>query len=98
MILSLTESGRAAREIAQFHGAEPILALTPSLQTARELSITRGVTAHIYAPKQEITHIRPELKKIAHQYGATTGESIVICSGSRMRKTGSTNMVMVETV
>lgn len=98
MILSLTESGRAAREIAQFHGAQPILALTPSLQTARELSITRGVTAHIYAPKQEITHIRPELKKIAHQYGATTGESIVICSGNRMRKTGSTNMVMVETV
>ena len=97
MILSLTESGRAAREIAQFHGAQPILALTPSLQTARALSITRGVTSYIYAPKQEITNIRPELKKIAHQHGATTGESIVICSGRRMRKTGSTNMVMVET-
>ncbi len=69
MVISLTESGRAAREIAQFHGAQPILALTPSLQTARALSITRGVTSCIYAPKQEITHIRPELKKIAHQHG-----------------------------
>jgi pyruvate kinase len=98
MILALTESGRAAREIAQFHGSQPILAVTPSITTARALSITRGVTGYIYAPKAEITHIRPELKKIAHNHGASSGESIVICSGNRMRKTGSTNMVMVETV
>lgn len=98
MILVLTESGRAAREIAQFHGSQPILALTPTLDTARALSIIRGVTARIYAPRQEITHIRGELKKIAHTYGAQTGDLVVIASGSKMRKTGSTNMVMVEVI
>jgi pyruvate kinase len=98
MVIALTESGRAAREIAQFHGSEPILAVTPSIHTARSLSITRGVTPHIYAPTAEITHIRRELKKLAHSYGAQPGDSIVVCSGSRMRKSGSTNMVMVETV
>lgn len=98
MTLVLTESGRAAREIAQFHGSQPILALTPTLETARSLSIIRGVTARLYAPQKEVTHVRDELKKIAREYGAQPGDLVVIASGSKMRKTGSTNMVMVETV
>lgn len=98
LIIALTESGRAAREIAQFHGAQPILALTPTAETARSLSIVRGVTAHLYAPSQEITGIRTELKKLAKSFGVRSGETFVVASGSKMRKTGSTNMVMVEVV
>lgn len=98
MIIALTESGRAAREIAQFHGPQPILALTPSLTTARSLSLVRGVTAHVYAPEKEITEIRQELKSIAKSFGAAKGDLVVIASGSKMRKTGSTNMVMVEVI
>lgn len=98
MIIVLTESGRAAREIAQFHGAQSILALTPTPETARALSLVRGVTPTLYTPKKEVTHIREELKKIARSYGAQPNDLIIIASGSTMRKTGSTNMVIVETV
>lgn len=97
-IVVLTETGRTPREIAQFHGIIPILALTPNIGTARTLSVIRGVTPYLYSPSAEISTIRPEIQKIAKKFGSKKGDTIIIASGSIMRKTGSTNMLIVETI
>lgn len=98
MIIALTESGRTAREIAQFHGNQSIIAITPNIHTARKLSIVRGITSHVEKISNPITVLRKEIVTIAKQYGASTGDTIVIASGNTMHKSGSTNMVLVETV
>ena len=96
MIIALTESGRTAREIAQFHGNQPIIAITPDIHTARKLSIIRGITSHLEKVSSPIVLLRKKITSIAKSYGAHVGDTIVIASGHKMNTSGSTNMVMVE--
>lgn len=98
MIVALTESGRTAREIAQFHGNQPIIAITPDIHTARKLSIIRGITSHLEKVSSPLILLRKKITTIAKQYEGHAGDTIVIASGHNMNKSGSTNMVMVETV
>lgn len=96
MIIALTESGRTAREIAQFHGNQPIIAITPNVYTARKLSIIRGVVGYIEKLDSPIIELRKKIISIAQKYGSKKKDTIIIASGHKMNKSGSTNMVMVE--
>jgi pyruvate kinase len=96
MIIALTESGRTAREIAQFHGNQSIIAITPSINTTRSLSIIRGVTSHIEKLDNPIIELRKKIISIAKKYGGKKKDIIVIASGHKMNKSGSTNTLMVE--
>jgi pyruvate kinase len=98
MIIALTESGRTAREIAQFHGNQPIIAITPDIYTARKLSIIRGITGHLEKVSSPIVLLRKKITSIAKHYGAHIGDTVVVASGHNMNTSGSTNMVMVEEI
>lgn len=98
MIIALTESGRTAREIAQFHGNQAIIAITPSISTARILSVIRGVTGHIEKLDNPIIELRKKIISIAQKYGSKKKDTIIIASGHKMNKSGSTNMLMVEEI
>ncbi len=98
MIIALTERGRTAREIAQFHGNQAIIAITPSISTARILSIIRGVTGHIEKLDNPIIELRKKITSIAQKYGSKKKDTIIIASGHKMNKSGSTNMLMVEEI
>lgn len=95
-IVTLTESGRTAREIAQFRGNKPIYALTPSQETMQKLSLVRGVYPILYTPKKSIEEIRPEIVALIKSQEKQKHQTMVIVSGNTMRKQGSTNMIIVE--
>lgn len=95
-IVVLTESGRTAREIAQFRGNKPIYALTPSQETVQQLSLVRGVYPVLYTPTKPIEEIRPEIVSLIKSLEHKKSQTMVIVSGSTMRKHGSTNMIIVE--
>lgn len=98
MIIALTESGRTAREIAQFHGNQPIIAITPDIHAARKLAIVRGITSHIEKLDASVIELRKKITTIAKIHSGKRGDIIVIASGHKMNKSGSTNTVMVETI
>ncbi len=99
LIIALTETGRTAQSISQFHGTKPVLALTPNITTAQKLSIIRGVTPALYEPHEQIAESREEIKKIASGYHKLKKNDIVIiASGGTMRQTGATNMMIVEKI
>ncbi len=95
-IVVLTESGRTAREIAQFRGNKPIYALTPSRTTIEQLSLVRGVYPLSYTPTKPIEEVRPEIVALIKSQEHKKTQTMVIVSGSTMRKLGATNMIIVE--
>lgn len=95
-IVTLTESGRTARDIAQFRGNKVIYALTPRIDTMHKLSLTRGVYPVLYTPTKAIEDIRPEIVALIKSREKQKNQTMVIVSGSTMRKLGSTNMIIVE--
>lgn len=99
IIVALTETGRTAQAISQFHGTKPILALTPNQTTAQKLSIVRGVTTTVYTPKDQIAESRQEIKSIAQEKcNLKKNDIIIIASGGAMRQTGATNMMIIEKI
>lgn len=95
-IVALTESGRTARDIAQFRGNKVIYALTPSDDTMHKLSVVRGVYPVHFVPTKPIEDIRPEIVSLVKTIEKQKNQTMVIVSGSTMRKLGSTNMIIVE--
>lgn len=95
-IVALTESGRTARDIAQFRGNKVIYALTPSIDTMQKLSVVRGVYPVHFTPTKPIEDIRPDIVSLVKGIEKQKKQTMVIVSGSTMRKRGSTNMIIVE--
>ena len=95
-IVALTESGRTARDIAQFRGNKVIYALTPSDDSMRKLSVVRGVYPVHFVPTKPIEDIRPDIVNLVKTIEKQKNQTMVIVSGSTMRKLGSTNMIIVE--
>ena len=95
-IVALTESGRTAREIAQFRGNKPIYALTPRDIVVKRLTLVRGVYGIHYIPTKNIEDIRPEVVQLIKDQEYKKTQTMVIVSGSTMRKQGATNMIIVE--
>lgn len=95
-IVVLTESGRTAREIAQFRGNKPIYALTPSEETMQRLSLVRGVYPIAYIPTKNIEETRPDIVKLVKEQEHQSKQTMVIVSGNQLRKLGATNMIIVE--
>ena len=96
-ILVWTKSGRAARMVRKYGPVVPIVALTDNEQTARQLSLTRGVTSFVdknldktdefFARAMELVVTLPTIKK---------GDIVVLVTG--ISETGTTNTFKVGIV
>lgn len=82
-IVACTRSGMTARAISRFRPPMPIVAITPSLSTARQLRSSWGVQEIVLSPANDIDTLCEvaivELKKIGL---ARTGDPIVLMAGS----------------
>jgi pyruvate kinase len=86
---------RAARE----RSTAPIIAPTPSLETARRLSLVWGVHSVITEDIRDFDDMVKRASQIARQEGfAQAGERIVITAGVPLGTTGATNMLRVAFV
>ena len=96
-ILVWTKSGRAARMVRKYGPIVPIIALTDNDQTARQLSLTRGVTAFVeknldktdefFTRAMELVGTLPKNRK---------GDIVVLVTG--ISETGTTNTFKVGIV
>ena len=98
-IVTLTESGTTAFQISRHSIQLPVYALTPSVLAQRRMAMYRGVrpirlttsTNHDEALKQ--VEARLIERKVL-----VNGDKYIITSGSKMRESGTTDMLQVMEV
>lgn len=95
-IVPLTSSGTTARMVSKYRPPCPIIAMTPSLSTWRQLSLVWGVMPCICP----ITHLLEEsiknaISQIKREALVANGDNVVITSGMPLGEPGTTNMINV---
>jgi pyruvate kinase len=98
MIVVCTHSGETARQISKFRPQAKIIAITPDEKTYHQLSLTWGVI-----PILKDVHTMQEAIEIASKYSlekgiCQIGDLIVVTSGALFGVTGSTNMLIFESI
>lgn len=98
-IIAFTNSGFTARMISRYKPLQPIIALTPNEETARQLLMSYGVTPVL---TEKITMLN-DVMKIIRTYClkhklAEKGDKVVVAVGMPFGKKVDTNMLLVETI
>ncbi|MBI4287417.1 MAG: pyruvate kinase [Chloroflexi bacterium] len=99
VIIAFTNSGSTALRVAKYRPRMPILALTTSPAVQRRLAISWGISAHLFPDMKHIDDLFKKGARFARDVGlAGRGDKAVITAGVPFGKTGSTNLLKVETV
>jgi pyruvate kinase len=98
-IVCWTKSGLTAMRAARERSQAPIIAPTPSIETARRLCLVWGTHSVITEDIRDFDDMVKRASQIARQEGfAQVGERIVITAGVPLGTTGATNMLRVAFV
>ncbi len=98
-IIAFTSSGSTARRVAKYRPKVPILAITPSQVTQRQLSLSWGVRAFQIPEPSKIAMLFTRGARVAKRTGlAQDGDLVVITGGVPIGVSGSTNLLKVERV
>jgi pyruvate kinase len=98
-IVCWTKSGITALRAARERSSAPIIASTPSIETARRLTLVWGTHSVITEDIRDFDDMVKRASQIARQEGfAQAGERIVITAGVPLGTTGATNMLRVAFV
>jgi pyruvate kinase len=98
-IVCWSTTGRTALRAARERPRAPIIAATPSLDTARRLALVWGTHAVVAPDITSVDEMVDQATAIASREGfAQTGETIVITAGIPFGKSGGTNMLRVAKV
>lgn len=98
-IIAFTSSGSTARRVAKYRPGVPILAITPSQVTQRQLSLSWGVHAFQVPEPSKVADLFARGARVAKEAGlARDGDLVVITGGVPIGVSGSTNLVKVERV
>jgi len=99
LIVCATTSGFTARNISSFRPGLPIIAVTPSETTMRQLALSWGVTSHLLPFTESFTTLLAHLKKLLLKHKlAKQGQTVVIAAGHPFGYKGQANLIKVETV
>jgi pyruvate kinase len=96
-IVSLTESGEAARSVAKYRPSCRTLAVTPSQRVQRQLAISWGVTPLLHEHGDDATRVRVALDYLKRNGLARNNDRIVTTAGVAGAR-GSTNAIRVVSV
>jgi pyruvate kinase len=98
-IIAFTSSGSTARRVAKYRPKVPILAITPSQVTQRQLSLSWGVRAFQIPEPSKIAMLFTRGARVAKRTGlAKDGDLVVITGGVPIGISGSTNLLKVEKI
>ena len=98
-IVALTESGGTAFEISRHSIQLPIYAFTPSISAQRRMAMYRGVRPLMLATSCDYDTALNEVESmLVERKVLKSGEQYIVTSGSRMRESGSTDMLQVVKV
>jgi pyruvate kinase len=98
-IVSWTKSGSTGLRAARERPEAPIIALTPSVETARRLSLAWGLHCVLTDDAHDLDDVVERAVQIAEAEGfAKAGERIVITAGVPLGTPGATNLLRVAFV
>jgi pyruvate kinase len=98
-IVCWTKSGSTGLRAARERPEAPIIALTPSLETARRLAIAWGLHCVMTDDAHDLDDVVERAASIAYQEGfAKPGERIIITAGVPLGTPGATNLIRVAFV
>ncbi len=98
-ILSLTRSGATARMVSKYRPECPVIALTPSYATWRELALVWGVYPLVCPFTTDMEESVSNSLSLVQEEGLIKGgDNVVFTSGIPLGVPGSTNLVQVYTV
>ncbi len=92
-------SGQAARMIARHRPSKPVIALTNTVITQRQLAISWGVEAMVIARCRTLDQlIKRSEQLLKRARNLRSGDQIVVVSGQPVGRTGATNIVKLHVV
>ncbi|MDP3815729.1 pyruvate kinase [Pseudomonas sp.] len=98
-LVNYTESGSSSLRASRERPKAPILSLTPSLDTARRLSVAWGVYSVVNERLHKVEDVTRTALEIAQAEGlAKAGDTLVITAGEPFGQPGSTNSLRIETL
>ena len=98
-IMTLTKTGATARNVSKFRPATPILAVTPHVEVARQLSLVWGVKPLLVLDLSSTDQTFHSAVNVAREnYLLSDGDLVVTTAGTLQGVPGSTDLVKVEVV
>lgn len=98
-IITATNSGSTARMVARYRPKAPVIAVSPVIESLRQLQLIRGV---IPLPCSAASTMDEQLDKAIHAATQaqliSNGDLVIITAGMPLQTTGTTNMLKVHTV
>jgi pyruvate kinase len=95
-IVAATSSGSTARLVARFRPECPVLGLTPSPKTQRQLTLTWGVIPALVAPFSDTDEIFDLAKQYVLENGlGIKGDRLIVTAGVPVGTPGTTNLLKV---
>ena len=96
-IITVSMSGRAARNISKYRPDIPIIGCTPSEHTYRQLALSWGVVPALIQEEDDLDTLMEGTVKIAQDLGCVqNGDLVVISTGIPLKISGMTNLLKVH--
>lgn len=98
-IITVTETGYAARLCSKFRPSVPIVAATPNAKTYHQLALSWGVYPVLSLYQNDSDQLLRHAVDCAKMIDIVkNGDRVVITSGNAVRSSGNTNLLKVEVV
>ena len=95
-VVAWTASGATGSRIARERPRMPIMALTPSIETARRLAVVWGVHAYVTEDARDMDDMAERACRASFAEGfASVGERIIVVAGIPFGSPGATNTVRI---
>jgi pyruvate kinase len=95
-IVAATESGSTARRVSRLRPRRPIVAITSSAHTWRQLSVVWGVRPVLIEPAGDVDALVAQGVRAARALGvARPGDQVVVTAGIPIGQPGTTNFLKV---
>eukprot|EP00392_Amoebophrya_sp_AT5.2_P007792 g7811.t1 len=99
LIMALTETGQTARLLAKYRPPQPILAVTASETTARQLQVVRGVIVMLTASFQGTDSVlRKALDRAQELDICKSGDQVIAVHGQKEECSGQSSLMKVVSV
>jgi len=98
-IITATQSGHTAKMVSKYRPRCPIIAVTPSNQVARSLSINFGVQTIISIKLMSTDELMADaVEKCSYAGYIKKGDVVIIAAGIPVGKSGTTNMMKIQKI
>ena len=99
LVVTITKSGFTARVVSSHRPDVPVLALTDSTRTCRQLALVWGVIPQLVGPVESYEAMIEEARRaILDRELAEPGDRVVVTAGVPFGRAGTTNLLRVEIV